>query len=147
MLQPGLGDHRVGDAEARGSLVQPTGLRHRIGRVGLGFRILSIRRLGADGPPLRGGEPLLGFRLRSRGVSFVVRSSGCTEKADFVVDVEESGGVHELRLRRIVPDPCQAVVPSGMRIRYSYRELELRPGDEVRVVNPSASIEVDPRRR
>ena len=106
----------------------------------LGFSIDSIRRIGADGAPLRGGEPLLGLRLGPLGIHFDVASSGCTAKRDFVVDVVE-GRLIELRLRRLEGDPCRGVLPFGTRIFFSYRELGIPPGRPFHVVNPLAIFE------
>jgi hypothetical protein len=86
-------------------------------------------------------EPLLGVLVWRRAILFQVASSGCTTKNDFTVDVLESNPL-QLRLVRLEQDPCDAVVPLGTLIRFSYRELGIARGDTFRVVNPLAAFQV-----
>ncbi len=86
-------------------------------------------------------EPLLGLLVRKRGIVFKVASSGCTTKDDFQLEVLESFPL-QLRLIRIQQDPCDAVVPLGTHVRFTYRELGIQSGEQFRVTNPLATVEV-----
>jgi len=110
------------------------------GRFTIQFDLDSIQRVSAEGPPMSGGEPLLGLNLRRRAVEFTVVSTGCTRKRDFVVD-SAGGDVLRLRLRRLAPDPCDAA-PAPWRLFFHHRELGIEPGDRFQVVNPAAIVEV-----
>lgn len=89
--------------------------------------------------PMPEFEPLLGVMFREQAIVFQVASSGCTQKSDFEVEVLESFPL-QIRLIRIQEDPCDAFVPLGERIRFTYRELGIAPGDELRVVNPLGTV-------
>jgi hypothetical protein len=80
-------------------------------------------------------EALHGVLFGKNGIIFQVPSSGCTQKSDFDVIIQESYPL-QLRLDRIHPDVCDAYLPLGKRIFFSYHELGLVSGSEVRVVNP-----------
>ena len=95
--------------------------------------------------PAHAVEPLMGLLIRQRAIVFQVSSSGCTTKDDFRVEVLESFPL-QLRLIRIREDPCDAFVPLGTLVRFTYRELEIRPGARFRVVNPLATVQVYPQR-
>lgn len=86
-------------------------------------------------------EAILGSVVGRRGIFFQVASSGCTKKADFEVLVLE-GPVVRVALSRAEPDPCDASVPFGTRIPFSYAEMGLRPLEEVVVANPRAPVTV-----
>lgn len=98
------------------------------------------------GGPAPAAERLLGLLIRRHAITFQVSSSGCTTKGDFQVQVLESLPL-QLRLVRIEEDPCDAFLPLGTRVRFSYRELGLQPATQFRVVNPLAVVEVPPRRK
>ena len=91
--------------------------------------------------PMPAFEPLLGVLIRERGIVFQVASSGCTHKSDFKVDVLESFPL-QIRLIRLQEDPCDAFIPLGVRIHFTYRELGIAPGDQLRVVNPLGTVTV-----
>lgn len=91
--------------------------------------------------PVQDLESLLGVLFRQYGIVFQVASNGCTQKSDFKVDVMESFPL-QLRLIRVRPDPCDAYVPLGERIFFSYRELGIVAGDELKVQNPLGTITV-----
>ncbi len=86
-------------------------------------------------------ERILGVRAGPRGIAFQVSSGGCTAKEDFDVKIMESFPL-QLELVRMEPDLCEAYVPYGKTIRFSYRELRLADGDQFIVVNPPAVIAV-----
>jgi hypothetical protein len=86
-------------------------------------------------------EEILGVRVGPRGIAFQVHSGGCTAKEDFDVRIMESFPL-QLELVRMEPDLCEAYVPYGKTIRFSYRELRLGDGDQFIIVNPPAVIAV-----
>lgn len=90
-------------------------------------------------------EPLMGLLIRRNAIIFQVLSNGCTAKDDFQLAVLESTPL-QLRLIRLREDPCDAYLPLGTHIRFSYQELGIQRGDKFRVVNPLATLEVPPRR-
>lgn len=107
----------------------------------LGDSVLAELPVSISPPDLGEVEEILGVWSSRRAMFFQVFSSGCTSKDDFAVDVMESWPL-QLKLRRISPDPCDAVVPLGKRIRFNYRELGIRAGDRYRVVNPLGVVQV-----
>lgn len=92
--------------------------------------LLSILSLQAYG-----FEEILGVQYEAEGVTFQVTSSGCTSKEDFSFVVLESYPMG-LVLTREKIDPCEAHVPFGTKIKYSYSELGFIPGSEFKVLNP-----------
>ena len=91
--------------------------------------------------PTPSTEKLLGTLVDEDGIVFQVPSSGCTQKKDFEVRVLESEPL-QLLVVRIKPDFCDAVVPYGERIRYSYEELNLANGTRFIVINPRQVVTV-----
>ena len=83
-------------------------------------------------------EPLLGLLYSGEGLEFQVQSTGCTEKSHFVVQrlSPESQISSQLLLIRVVPDYCDAHVPFGVRISYSYKELGLEEDELFTLLNP-----------
>ena len=89
-------------------------------------------------------EPLLGLIYSGEGLEFQVPSTGCTEKSHFVVQrLSPEGQISsQLLLIRVVPDYCDAYVPFGTRISYSYRELGLEEGEPFTLLNPLSNYRV-----
>ena len=71
----------------------------------------------------------------SGAVAVRVDSGGCTSAADFEVAVSD-GTPTDLTLTRKAPDSCEALVPDGVEIRWSYADLGIQPGQAVAVRNP-----------
>lgn len=90
-------------------------------------------------------EPILGMTYAPSGLEFQVRSTGCTGKDDFVVQrlSPPSQTTSQLLLIRIVEDFCDAYVPFGVRISFSYQELGLEENDTFTVLNPRSSYRVE----
>ena len=86
-------------------------------------------------------ELLLGLRYSGEGIDFQVPSTGCTEKSHFVVQrlSPESQISSQLLLIRVVPDYCDAFVPFGVRIAFSYEELGLEEDEPFTLLNPLSS--------
>jgi len=69
-------------------------------------------------------------------VAFLVTSNGCTERDFFDVDVvEEDDDAFEVGLRRTRQDHCDAVVPEGVEVGWTYSELGIPAGAEVTIRN------------
>lgn len=67
-----------------------------------------------------------------------VDSNGCTDAADFAVDLAPaSDGWTEIALRRTDADLCKALVPDGVEVSWSLSELGVEPGTQTRLVNPT----------
>jgi len=83
-------------------------------------------------------EPILGLIYSGEGLEFQVSSTGCTEKAHFVVQrLSPEGQIgSQLLLIRVVPDYCDAFVPFGTRITFSYEELGLEENESFTLLNP-----------
>ncbi len=73
-------------------------------------------------------EKLIGLMPSEKGITFQVASSGCTKKEHFEVLITESFPPG-ISLQRMVEDPCDSVVPFGVPIFYSYKEMGLNLGD------------------
>ena len=88
-------------------------------------------------------ESLYGFRYGPDGLSFQVYSGGCTQKSDFVVMTSEgTDGVIRIVLVRVRADGCEAFMPYGTFITFSFDDLGLDWGDEFEVVNPLKRLAV-----
>lgn len=86
-------------------------------------------------------EELFGLQVGPEGVTFQVFSGGCTTIEDFRIERFASDPI-QLLLVRVVPDLCEAYLPYGTTIRYSYESLGLDTGQRFRVLNPMAPIQV-----
>jgi hypothetical protein len=86
-------------------------------------------------------EQLLGLQVGPEGVIFQVFSGGCTTKDDFRIERFQADPV-QLLLIRLEPDTCEAFIPYGTTIRYSYESLELENGQRFIVLNPMTPIKV-----
>jgi hypothetical protein len=73
-----------------------------------------------------------------------VPSTGCTEKSSFVMQrlSLENQTFSQLLLIRVVPDFCDAYVPFGTQIFYTYDELKLEEDDSFTILNPLSSYRV-----
>ena len=80
-------------------------------------------------------ETLRSIRFVEGGLVARVDSNGCTSAADFAVSVAEGTPV-DITLTRTRQDPCKAIVPEGVELRWTYQELGLTAGQTAHVVNP-----------
>ena len=107
--------------------------------------IATIGSVGAAGLEPKAGEGqvehIWGVQITPKGLVFQVFSGGCTKKKDFKVEIMESYPV-QILLVRVKPDPCDAFVPMGKKIRFKWRQLGLQAGNEFSVVNPRAVLSV-----
>lgn len=84
---------------------------------------------------------LLGFTSNKTGVTYRVRSGGCTSKKHFgIVQIETSP--MQLQLLREVPDYCEAFIPYGTDITFTWEELGLTDGTKFIVSNQIATQRV-----
>lgn len=81
-------------------------------------------------------EAVYAVSFGREGVAARVSSNGCTKKADFVTSVRRGVGKAELVFVRTVEDRCRALLPSGVDLSWSYKELGLSPQEDVRIANP-----------
>ena len=66
-----------------------------------------------------------------------VTSKGCTEKADFRVEIVDGGAMAgEMTLVRDEPDNCRALIAEGVELSWSYEELGLERGAALVLANP-----------
>jgi hypothetical protein len=88
-------------------------------------------------------DSILGFSVDSEGITYQVISGGCTKKADFNVNLTVNQNQRiELKLLRNKQDFCEAYLPYGTNIKFSWTELGLKAGSMVKVANPNSFIRV-----
>ena len=68
--------------------------------------------------------PLMGFEMESDGLVFTVFSGGCTSKKDFRVEILQSNPV-QVELVRLRMDNCEAYLPLGQKIKFTWKEMGL----------------------
>lgn len=74
------------------------------------------------------GEVLYGVTITPDGLEFQVASAGCTEKKDFFISVTKSNAntpIYNVTLNRTKSDNCEKLVPGGVSIKYTRKELGL----------------------
>jgi len=100
---------------------------------------LCLFSLGTMADPDPNHEQLLGARVDERGITFQVRSNGCTDKQHFEFDVVEQlepvspmlpalEHHHYITVIRLAPDFCEKLVPYGTEIFVSFEELGISFG-------------------
>ncbi len=80
-------------------------------------------------------EILLGVTYDLKAITFQVKSTGCTTKKNFEVLISKSEPAKIELVRRVV-DNCEAVVPNGAKVEFTYKELGLSQGKNVYLSNP-----------
>lgn len=95
-----------------------------------------VVRFSDQAPPSL--ETVRGARIADGRLVVRVDSNGCTDAADFAVDLAPaSDGWTEVALRRTDADLCKALVPDGVEVSWSLSELGVEPGTRARLVNPT----------
>lgn len=79
-------------------------------------------------------EAILGVTYNADGITYQVSSGGCTSKENFEVAQLETFPV-QLVLNRISPDFCEAYLPYGVTITFTYAELGLTEGTQFVIGN------------
>ena len=78
-------------------------------------------------------EEIFGFTTDYTGITFQVKSYGCTEKSDFSFEQIETLG--QVTLLRDNMDTCESVMPYGVSITFTYSELGFVRGSEFYINN------------
>ncbi len=89
--------------------------------------------VGADGEM----ERLMAVVVTRDSVMARVNSHGCTNKDGFTTTVSKSGGRATIGFARKTPDRCRAAATTA-DLTWTFAELGLESGGEVRVMNPFA---------
>lgn len=66
---------------------------------------------------------------------FWVGSNGCTTRDDLMPVVSQYRGAATITLWRVSEDDCDRPVPGGVEVRWTFEEMGLLPGTDVRVGN------------
>lgn len=83
-----------------------------------------------------GGGSVYGADLLTDRVVYRVTSNGCTDKSYMDLDVDREDGAYVLELERDRTDDCQAIVPNGVELTWTFDDLGIPGGAHVRVSNP-----------
>src|SRR5258708_3897974 len=89
-----------------------------------------------------GPEPILGLTTNLEGITFQVFSGGCSRKVDFQL-VQKGASPVQVTLQRNHVDACEAFVPYGTTVKFTWQELGLPNGTMLTIVNPIAPIRVN----
>lgn len=79
-------------------------------------------------------EKILGVSTNTEGISFQVFSSGCTDKDDFELLQLETHPL-QIKLDRKTQDLCEAFLPYGVILKYTWAELGLQNGTQFYISN------------
>lgn len=83
-------------------------------------------------------EKLYSYSVDRKGVTFQVRSGGCTSKSDFFAVNDHRSPAH-VTLYRNVEDYCLALLPYGVPVHFENWELGLTRGQPFQIMNPMRS--------
>ncbi|WP_369058954.1 hypothetical protein ABOZ73_15060 [Caulobacter sp. 73W] len=83
-------------------------------------------------------ERLMAVVVTRDSVMARMHSSGCTKKADFTTVVRKDGSRATIGFARKTEDRCRSLIASTADLTWTFAELGLEPGGEVRVMNPFA---------
>jgi len=78
--------------------------------------------------PINVSGGILGYSLTSKGLTLQVESGGCLSKDNFEVRQLETFPI-QISIVQVSIDFCEAYLPFGTSISYTYAELGLRSGD------------------
>lgn len=82
-------------------------------------------------------ENVRGVRFEQSQAVVRVTSNGCTRKEHFVVEIVDGGArPGEIALVRETPDHCRAMIAEGVELAWTYEELGLERGADLRLANP-----------
>lgn len=89
-------------------------------------------------------EEIFGYLPTNSGVSFQVKSGGCTHNKDFIFELrrDQFFRVVDLTIVRVRPDFCFGYLPMGVKLTFSYEDLSLVQGEKFLVVNPIRNPQV-----
>ncbi len=78
-------------------------------------------------PRMRIGEAaVLGTAVDDQGITFQVPTGGCTAKENFGLETVAPKPL-TVRLLRLRPDYCEAHLPDGIKIKFTYAEIGAGP--------------------
>lgn len=79
-----------------------------------------------------GGERLYGSLVTSSDtVVITAPSNGCTSKDSFRADTEKGDNVHRITFERVRADNCEAFIPDGVELSWTFAELGVPAGAKV----------------
>jgi hypothetical protein len=84
-------------------------------------------------------EKILGYSYDDSGVELQVLSGGCTNKASFEIQRRLVNQILTFGFKRIVYDGCLALIPYGVKVKYSYAEMGVSPFQQFKVLNSIAT--------
>lgn len=101
-------------------------------RLNIALRLVPLALTGgATGAVLAqtsiGEERILGQEVSAEGITFRVRSGGCTAKANFGLETVRQTKPLTVRLLRLRPDYCEARLPEGVPIYFRFAEIGAGP--------------------
>jgi hypothetical protein len=101
-----------------------------------GAEVVEPGKVAGPSVPPEGGkdEPLYGALVKPDGLDVRVSSGGCTEAEHFAFYVEP-GAVQQVHIVRTKPDTCEAYVPEGELLHFTWEQLGVTAGN-ARVANP-----------
>lgn len=72
------------------------------------------------------------LKFKNATVTFNAQSGGCTSKNSFLFHISKANK-KQIKKMKIVrfPDICEAFVPDGVNLNFSYHELGINKGDKV----------------
>ncbi len=90
--------------------------------------LLSVTSLSAPALAQKGTgeEHVLSFAVTPTSIEFRVPSGGCTRKVHFGLETVKTKPL-TVRLVRLTPDYCEAMLPQGVTIRFNYAEIGAGP--------------------
>ncbi len=79
---------------------------------------------------------VFGADIVANVVTFRVTSNGCTDETYFDIDVDRrSNDKYSVGIMRAKPDRCRALVSDGVEVSWSYDDLGIPAGADVRIEN------------
>ena len=102
----------------------------------LALTAISALLTGCAGVSVPGTQESVQAAAIAQGQAvFWVGSNGCTTRDDLMPVVSQYRGAATITLWRVSEDDCDAPVPGGVEVRWTFEEMGLRPGTDVRVGN------------
>lgn len=113
------------------------------------FLTLALLSFGASAGALMPVTPInisgaiLGYSIDREGLSIQVTSGGCISENNFEVTVLETYPV-QIIIKQTSPDSCEANIPYGQNVLFTYEKLGLKSGEIIRVnVSKSAKFRIE----
>ncbi len=84
-----------------------------------------------------GLEKLLAAKPTKTGIALTVSTGGCTKKSDFEITSHRiKDRVASIEVRRLTPDVCKGNFPDGIKLFFSWSELQLLNRTKILIKNP-----------